>query len=530
MARQVRDQEGLGEARRHEHVDLGHQIGHRPHELGADAVGVDVVDGGDESGVAEHVGPGVPLLPHHPVYAPGPREAVEGRRRLGLQDHPEGSDRDSVRHLDRLQVNPEAAEHVERRPVRLGSIAVGLVEGRLEHAHAEVGHRGGRVVGERGVRLGDGAADGVENEGAVRRAPGHRAELVHAPRECHRAVGGHAPERRPKAGDAVPRRRGDDRPQSLAADRERDEARRNGRARPRARPAGPLVYVPGVLRHAAEPDVAPRERAERQLRDEDGAGGIEATDHLGVGVEGLLPVRFSAPRGWVAGDCEEVLGAPRDAMEGTAVSPSGQFGVEATGLRQRPLRRERDDGLELRVEPLQPREKQLGQFDARDRPSAEHRPQLRDRGKREVPVVARAPRSGRHRDLGPHAGSRPRLAAQPQVEDECQRHAVGRLRLPDRREVVQPLVHVVEHHLALLEPKLEPLDRLGVCEVLDRDLVSGAAEAGRLGGRPGADPVGVERRGEGGGGEGSARSESGGDEAAAGGHGIGAACLRLAPP
>jgi hypothetical protein len=51
---------------------------------------------------------------------------------------------------------------------------------------------------------------------------------------------------------------------------------------PGRRAARALLRIPRVARHAAEPAVALRECAQRQLRDEHRAGGVEALDDGGV--------------------------------------------------------------------------------------------------------------------------------------------------------------------------------------------------------------------------------------------------------
>ncbi len=64
-----------------------------------------------------------------------------------------------------------------------------------------------------------------------------------------------------------------------------------------------------------------------EFGDEDGAGGVEALDYLGVVVECLPAEAAGAPGGGVALDGEEVLAAPGDAVERAAVLAGGDLGV-----------------------------------------------------------------------------------------------------------------------------------------------------------------------------------------------------------
>ena len=168
----------------------------------------------------------------------------------------------------------------------------------------------------------------------------------------------------------------------------------------------------------------------------------------------------SSSRTWSRyGSAPHVVGAPRAARRslapygmpwsGPRSMPAARSASRGAGRRERPLVRERDDGLECRVELLQAAQEQLGQLDGRHRPAPQEHAQFGDRREREVAVRRRAPHAGRRRYARALAGGGAGLPAQAEVEDERRGHAVGRLGGADGVERLEPLVHVVEHELAL---------------------------------------------------------------------------------
>ncbi len=93
-----------------------------------------------------------------------------------------------------------------------------------------------------------------------------------------------------------------------------------------------MFGVPGIAGAASIPDITHSECAEGELGDEDGAGLVEALDDGGVFVDGLMFESARAPGGGVALDSEEILGAPGQAVEGTAVVSASDVGVGFAGL------------------------------------------------------------------------------------------------------------------------------------------------------------------------------------------------------
>jgi hypothetical protein len=82
-----------------------------------------------------------------------------------------------------------------------------VIEGRLDDADAPAFRLGRRGHVERQIadRLVEAVAtdDGGQDDRSVLGRPGHRPQLVHRPREWHRAVAADPPERRAEARDAA---------------------------------------------------------------------------------------------------------------------------------------------------------------------------------------------------------------------------------------------------------------------------------------------------------------------------------------
>ena len=126
-------------------------------------------------------------------------------------------------------------------------------------------------------------------------------------------------------------------------------------------PLDPLLRVPRIVGLAAEPVVALRQRAHRELRDEDRAGVAQPLDDGGVVVEDLILKRAGAPRRRDALGREQVLRAPGDAVKRPSVSAGADLAIGLRRLRQREILGQRDDAVQLRPVLLQPIEVHLRQ-------------------------------------------------------------------------------------------------------------------------------------------------------------------------
>jgi hypothetical protein len=196
----------------------------------------------------------------------------------------------------------------------------------------------------------------------------------------------------------------------LAAEREPDEPASDRRRRPRRRSARPPARVPGAPRHAAEPTVAIRERAQGQLRDKYRPGLFEPAGNSCFLVDLPILERCGAPGRRVAGVGDQVLRPPRNAVERAAIETGGQLGIGTGRLLQSQFLGKRDHALQKRVELLEPAEVQFRQLGRADLPRTDQRGQLRDRQKGQCLVALRPPgsvRLGGARLVAPDANSRP---------------------------------------------------------------------------------------------------------------------------
>ena len=103
---------------------------------------------------------------------------------------------------------------------------------------------------------------------------------------------------------------------------------------------------------SAEPNVVERESAEAELREENGAGGVEALDDGGVFLGNAIAERLRAIGGGNAGGVEKILAAPGNAVKRTAIFSGGDFCVGLFGLGEGEIAGEGDDAAELGIELL----------------------------------------------------------------------------------------------------------------------------------------------------------------------------------
>ena len=101
---------------------------------------------------------------------------------------------------------------------------------------------------------------------------------------------------------------------------------------PADEPPDALRRVPRILRLAAEPVGALRELPRRELGDQHGAGVAESNDDFGVVVDHAILEIGGAPRGRRALDGEEILHAPRHAVQRATILPGLELGVHPRGV------------------------------------------------------------------------------------------------------------------------------------------------------------------------------------------------------
>ena len=244
----------------------------------------------------------------------------------------------------------------------------------------------GEVAAAGGIVIG--TADGAEDEHGVLDGAGHGAEFVERPAERHGAGARHAAVGGAQAGDAAAHGRADDGAAGFAADGEADEARGGGGAGTGAGAGGAFFEQPGIHGLAAEPDVIECERAERELGDEHGAGGVETLDDGGIGLRYAIAEGLRAIGGGDVGGVEQILCAPGNAVQRATIAAGGDLAIGLLGLLERMVFGERDDAAQRGIEALEAIEidagEPLGGELARMDPAAE----LGDVGEGDV-VIAR---------------------------------------------------------------------------------------------------------------------------------------------
>ena len=95
---------------------------------------------------------------------------------------------------------------------------------------------------------------------------------------------------------------------------------------------GWLLGIPRIARAFLPPMVALGERAECELCDEDRAGVVETLHDGRFVVERLVLVEAGAPRRWIALHREQILRAPGDAVQRTAIFAARDLRVHLLGL------------------------------------------------------------------------------------------------------------------------------------------------------------------------------------------------------
>src|SRR5579883_2477184 len=189
----------------------------------------------------------------------------------------------------------------------------------------------------------------MKDEEGVFDAAGHGTELVEGPAERHcagardTAIGG------TQAGDATAHAGRDDAAAGFAANGKADEASGGGGTGAGAGARSAFFEQPGIHGLPAEPDVIEREGAEAEFGDEDRAGSVEAFHDGCVLFGDAVAKRFGAVGGGNAGGVEEILAAPGNAVERSAVLAGGDFSVGLLGLLESKVFRQRDNAAEFGI-------------------------------------------------------------------------------------------------------------------------------------------------------------------------------------
>ena len=150
---------------------------------------------------------------------------------------------------------------------------------------------------------------------------------------------------------------------------------------PMLKPTSPAAVIACP---ASVPHVTLCESAEGELGDQHRAGLVEAVHDCGVVVQLLTLVRFGAPGSAVFPHRQQILPAPWNTVQGTAVIAPGDFSIRLPGLPQGALFGQRDHALQGRAVPFEARQIHACQFGRRNLFRADQLAQDRDRLERQL--------------------------------------------------------------------------------------------------------------------------------------------------
>ena len=158
-------------------------------------------------------------------------------------------------------------------------------------------------------------------------------------------------------------------------------------------PEEAFFQQPRIHRLAAKPDIVERQRAQAELGDQHGAGFVQTLYDRGIFAGHAIAERLRAVGGWNSRGVQQILAAPRDAVQRSAIFARGDFLVGLLGLLQREVARQRDDAAQLGIELLQAFQINFGQPLGREFSRLDPARELRHRSKCNV-LVARGQRAG----------------------------------------------------------------------------------------------------------------------------------------
>ena len=300
-----------------------------------------------------------------------------------------------------------------------------------------------------------GAGDGVEDQRVVLDGAGHRANLVERVARRHDAVAADPSEGGTEPHDPATDRRRQDRTAGIGADGEADETGGGSAAGTRRGSTRSLLGVPRVVRAAAEPLVSEGELAGRELGDQHRSSRVEPLDDGRIEVEHLVLERRGAPGGPVAVHGDDVLGAPRDAVERAPVPTRGDLLVGLARLLERSLRSQRHDAVEHRIQPLQPLQVHPGQFDGAHLPGLDQPGEMRHRPEGDVLEIRRTRHLGRPAQPERAVAAVETHPGNDRIEIERRRHRVVERDLPHLVVVAEVLVRLIDHEVVFLVGEVE---------------------------------------------------------------------------
>src|SRR5207302_2325125 len=179
--------------------------------------------------------------------------------------------------------------------------------------------------------------DRIQHQCSVFHGATDGTELVHSPGQRHRARARHETKCWTQScGSAARRWRGDG-AECLRSNGKGNAACGGRRHRASRRSTRSLPGIPGIASLSAEPFVAHRYCAERELGYEHSASLIETLHHGRVLVDVLLLESACAPSGAITLDREQVFCAPRKAVQRAAILARRDLTIGLLGVRARPV-------------------------------------------------------------------------------------------------------------------------------------------------------------------------------------------------
>src|SRR5690606_27445658 len=118
--------------------------------------------------------------------------------------------------------------------------------------------------------------------------------------------------------------------------------------------------IPGITGGPAEPLPAVGESAGSCLAEQHGAGLAEHDRHTSIGFRNPVTIRLGTPGGCNTRRVEYVLQAVRNSVQRAAIAAGGQFLVHRARLPPGEIRADGDVALELRREPFDALEVEVG--------------------------------------------------------------------------------------------------------------------------------------------------------------------------
>ena len=330
-------------------------------------------------------------------------------------------------------------------------------------AHVEIGVPVERQIDHAQI-LFVGPGDRVKDQRAVLDRPAQRPDPILGPRQRHRAVAADAAERGTQPGDAADRGRRENRSARFGADAEGDAAGRRRTRRAGRRSARSFRRIPRAVGPSAEPLISGRQFSGRQLREHHRAGFTQQTHDRRFGVDHLAPERARSPLRREARDRDDVLAAPRHAVQRSAILAGGDLAVGLLRLTHRQFVGVGDDEIERGVEAAEAIEIHAGQLDRRHLARLEQLREVRERPERDVLEAGGA--AQRRRRAGAqrlHRAIEPRARHERAVVERRRNVRIDR-DLPQVGVAREVLVDAGEHLLPLLVGEIEPGDGERVLE------------------------------------------------------------------